>query len=48
MIHHISLPANTPIHIADVLAELTGGRCYPFLGGIPDSFMAVAATTTAR
>jgi hypothetical protein len=41
MIHHISIPANNPRHVADVLAELMGGRSYPFPGGIPDSFMAV-------
>jgi hypothetical protein len=41
MIHHISIPANDPRHVADVLAELMGGRSYPFPGGIPDSFMAV-------
>ncbi len=42
MIHHISIPANNPSHVADVLAELMGGRSFPFPGGIPDSFMAVA------
>ena len=42
MIHHISIPANDPSHVADVLAALMGGRSYPFPGSIPDSFMAVA------
>jgi hypothetical protein len=30
MIHHISIPARDPQHVATVLAELTGGRIYPF------------------
>ena len=30
MIHHVSIPARNPRRIADVLAELTGGRVYPF------------------
>jgi hypothetical protein len=42
MIHHISIPATNPKHVADVLAELMDGRAYPFPGGIPDSFMAVS------
>jgi hypothetical protein len=42
MIHHISIPANDPRHVADVLAELMDGRSYPFPGGVPDSFMAVS------
>jgi hypothetical protein len=42
MIHHISIPANNPSHVADVLAELMDGRSYPFPGGVPDSFMAVS------
>lgn len=42
MIHHISIPARDPKHVAAVLAELMGGRAYPFPGGIPDSHMAVA------
>jgi len=42
MIHHISIPAHDPQHVAKVLAELMAGRSYPFPGGIPDSHMAVA------
>jgi hypothetical protein len=41
MIHHISLAANDPRHVAEVLAELMNGRSYPFPGGIPDLLMAV-------
>jgi hypothetical protein len=42
MIHLVSMSAHDPAHVADVLAELMGGRCYPFPGAIPDSFMAVS------
>lgn len=42
MIHHISIPARDPKHVAAVLAELMSGRAYPFPGAIPDSHMAVA------
>ena len=41
MIHHVSISARDPRHVADVLAELMDGRAYPFPGGIADSFMAV-------
>ncbi len=41
MIHHVSISARDPKHVADVLAELMDGRAYPFPGGIADSFMAV-------
>ena len=30
MIHHISLPAQNPLHVAEVLAELFKGYCAPF------------------
>ncbi len=30
MIHHVSIPARDPHHVATVLAELIGGRIYPF------------------
>lgn len=30
MIHHISIPAQNPLNVAKVLAELTQGRAYPF------------------
>ena len=42
MIHHISISAHEPQHVAEVLAELMGGRCYPFPGGVARSFMAVS------
>jgi hypothetical protein len=42
MIHHVSISARDPKHVADVLAELMNGRCYPFPGGVADSFMAVS------
>jgi hypothetical protein len=42
MIHHISLAAKDPKHVADVFAELMGGKAYPFPGGFRDSYMAVS------
>jgi hypothetical protein len=42
MIHHVSISARNPHHVASVLAELMNGQCYPFPGGIADSFMAVS------
>jgi hypothetical protein len=30
MIHHVSIPAREPRHVAEVLAELMGGKCHPF------------------
>ena len=42
MIHHVSISARDPRHVADVLAELMRGRAYPFPGGVADSFMAVS------
>ncbi len=42
MIHHVSIPAKDPRHVADVLAELMNGRAYPFPGSIADSYMAVS------
>ena len=41
MIHHVSIPAREPQHVAEVLAELMGGRCYPF-GPLAGAFMAVS------
>ena len=38
----VSLAAHDPQNVAQVLAELMGGRCYPFPGGIADSFIAVS------
>jgi hypothetical protein len=42
MIHHVSISAHDPRHVAEVLAELMNGRTYPFPGGVADSFMAVS------
>jgi hypothetical protein len=42
MIHHVSISARDPKHVADVLAELMNGRSYPFPGGVAHSFMAVS------
>ena len=42
MIHHVSISAHDPRHVADVLAEVMNGRAYPFPGGIANSFMAVS------
>lgn len=42
MIHHVSLPARAPQHVAMVLAELMGGRAYPFRGPLPGAWMALA------
>ncbi len=42
VIHHVSIPAKDPKHVAKVLAEVMQGRAYPFPGNIPDSFMAVS------
>jgi hypothetical protein len=41
MIHHISISARDPKHVAEVLAELMNGRCYPFPGRVKNSFIAV-------
>jgi hypothetical protein len=42
MIRHISMPARQPQHVAEVLAELMGGRAYPFRGPLPGAWMALA------
>ena len=44
MIHHVSIPAREPRHVAEVLAELMGGKHHPF-GPLEGAFM---ATHTAR
>jgi hypothetical protein len=41
MIHHVSIPAHNPEHVASVLAELMGGKCYPF-GPLEGAYMAVS------
>ncbi len=47
MIHHVSIPARDPQHVAEVLAELMGGQCYPF-GPLEGAFMAASGDGTAR
>lgn len=42
MIHHVSIPAHDPVRVAAVLAELMGGRDYPFPGPLPGARMAVS------
>lgn len=39
MIHHISIPARDPQHVARVLAELMGGYAGPFVGPIPGAWV---------
>src|SRR6516165_12781159 len=41
MIHHVSIPAREPQHVAEVLAELMGGNCFPF-GPLEGAFMAAS------
>jgi len=41
MIHHVSIPAKEPQHVAAVLAELMGGRCVPF-GPLEGAYMATS------
>lgn len=41
MIHHVSIPARDPQHVAEVLAEVMGGKCYPF-GPLEGAFMAAS------
>jgi hypothetical protein len=45
MIHHVSISARDPKHVADVLAELMHGKSTPFPGGIANSFMAISGDT---
>lgn len=42
MIHHISIPARDPEHVARVLGELLGGYVGPFIGPIPGVWVAYA------
>jgi hypothetical protein len=42
MIHHVSISATNPRHVAEVMAELMGGRNFPFPGGLGDSYIAVS------
>jgi len=39
MIHHVSIPARDPAHVAKVLAELFGGYAGPFIGPIPGAWV---------
>ncbi|HEY1261395.1 MAG TPA: hypothetical protein VGF34_19260 [Stellaceae bacterium] len=39
MIHHVSIPAREPQHVAEVLAELMDGKYYPF-GPLEGAYMA--------
>lgn len=41
MIHHVSIPARDPRHVAEVLAELMGGACHPF-GPLEGAFIATS------
>jgi hypothetical protein len=41
MIHHVSIPAREPQHVAEVLAELMSGKCFPF-GPLEGAFMATS------
>ena len=41
MIHHVSIPAREPRHVAEVLAELMGGGCHPF-GPLEGAYMATS------
>jgi hypothetical protein len=38
VIHHVSMPARNPQHVAQVLAELLGGYAGPFIGPIPGAW----------
>ena len=40
MIHHLSISARNPEHVARVLAELLGGYAGPFIGPIPGAWVA--------
>lgn len=39
MIHHVSIPARNPEHVARVLAEILGGYAGPFIGPIPGAWV---------
>jgi hypothetical protein len=43
MIHHVSIPARDPKHVANVLSDLTGWPHRPFLGPVPGAFILLAA-----
>jgi hypothetical protein len=39
MIHHVSIPARNPEHVARVLAEVLGGYAGPFIGPFPGAWV---------
>ncbi|HVY65275.1 MAG TPA: hypothetical protein VHH11_10695 [Gammaproteobacteria bacterium] len=39
MIHHVSIPARDPEHVARVLAEVLGGYAGPFVGPFPGAWV---------
>lgn len=39
MIHHVSIPARNPEHVAKVLAEVVGGYAGPFIGPFPNAWV---------
>ena len=41
MIHHVSIPAREPQHVAEVLAELMNGKCVP-MRPLEGAFMAAS------
>jgi hypothetical protein len=45
MIHHVSIPAREPQHVAEVLAELMNGKCLPFRP-LEGAFMAASGDAT--
>lgn len=42
MIHHVSIPARDPEHVARVLAELLDGYAGPFIGPMPGAWVVYA------
>src|SRR5262245_34632409 len=42
MIHHVSIPARDPPHVAAGLTERTGWKARPFLGPVPGGVMLLA------
>jgi hypothetical protein len=42
MIHHVSIPARDPSHVASELSELTGWKARPFMGPVPGAIMMLA------
>ena len=47
MIHRVSIPAREPQRVAGVLAELMGGKCYPFRP-LEGAFMATSARYSSK